>query len=69
GLARRARIGLLSILFFVACGSGGGGSGLSSAGTLPNIDLGIDQWLLFGYGGDTPAATPNIDAIARGGVR
>jgi Sulfatase len=32
-------------------------------------DLGIDQWLLFGYGGDTPAATLNIHAIARGGVR
>jgi len=42
---------------------------------LPNIvlvimdDIGIDQWQLFGYGGGTPAATPNIDAIARGGVR
>ncbi len=41
---------------------------------LPNIvlvimdDIGIDQWSLFGYGGGTPAATPNIDAIAGGGV-
>ena len=38
----------------------------------PNIvlivmdDIGIDQWQLFGYGGLTPAATPNIDAIAQG---
>jgi arylsulfatase A-like enzyme len=44
-------------------------------GRLPNIvlvimdDIGIDQWSLFGYGGETPAATPNIDAIADGGVR
>lgn len=69
-----ARIRLLSIPFFVACGSGVDGSGSSGAGTLPNIvlvlmdDLGIDQWLLFGYSGDTPAATPNIVAFARGGV-
>jgi len=32
-------------------------------------DIGIDQWQLFGYGGATPAATPNIDAIAHAGVR
>lgn len=32
-------------------------------------DIGVDQWALFGYGGITPAATPNIDAIAHGGVR
>src|SRR5271170_190653 len=42
---------------------------------LPNIllivmdDIGIDQWKLFGYGGATPAATPNIGAIAQAGVR
>ena len=41
----------------------------------PNIllivtdDIGIDQWKLFGYGGNTPAATPNIDAIAQAGVK
>lgn len=41
----------------------------------PNIvlvimdDIGIDQWELFGYGGQTPAATPNIEAIAQAGVR
>src|SRR5258707_2701451 len=43
--------------------------------TLPNIllivmdDIGIDQWKLFGYGGVTPAATPNIDAIAAAGIK
>jgi hypothetical protein len=49
----------------------------SSAGPIPpppNIvvvlmdDIGIDQWELFGYGGTTPAATPNIAAIANGGI-
>src|SRR6516165_1926292 len=40
----------------------------------PNIlfiimdDVGIDQLTIFGYGGLDPAATPNIDAIARAGV-
>ncbi|HSF33590.1 MAG TPA: sulfatase-like hydrolase/transferase [Candidatus Tectomicrobia bacterium] len=41
----------------------------------PNIlffimdDVGIDQMQIFGYGGETPPRTPNIDAIARAGVR
>jgi hypothetical protein len=41
----------------------------------PNIlffimdDVGIDQMKIFGYGGATPPRTPNIDTIARGGVR
>jgi Sulfatase len=41
----------------------------------PNIlfiimdDVGIDQMQIFGYGGGTPPLTPNIDAIARAGVR
>jgi hypothetical protein len=41
----------------------------------PNIllivtdDIGIDQWKVFGYGGNVPAATPNIDTIAMAGVR
>ncbi|TEA77721.1 sulfatase-like hydrolase/transferase [Allopusillimonas ginsengisoli] len=41
----------------------------------PNIlfvvldDLGVDQLPVFGYGGITPAQTPNIDAIAHAGVR
>jgi hypothetical protein len=32
-------------------------------------DVGIDQLTIFGYGGVDPAKTPNIDAIARAGVR
>ncbi len=41
----------------------------------PNIlfiimdDVGIDQMRIFGYGGGTAPSTPNIDAIARAGVR
>ncbi len=47
----------------------------ASADGLPNIlffimdDVGIDQMQVFGYGGETPPRTPNIDAIARAGVR
>ena len=32
-------------------------------------DIGEDQWRLFGYGGFTPASTPNIDQIANQGVK
>ena len=41
----------------------------------PNIlfiimdDVGIDQMKAFGYGGDTPPATPTIDRIADAGIR
>jgi Sulfatase len=41
----------------------------------PNIllivmdDIGIDQWQLFGYGGPTAAAMPNITAIAQAGIK
>ncbi len=41
----------------------------------PNIlfiimdDVGIDQMTAFGYGGATPPLTPNINAIAKAGVR
>src|SRR5262245_51089805 len=41
----------------------------------PNIlfiimdDVGIDQMQAFGYGGTTPPRTPNMNAIARAGVR
>lgn len=43
--------------------------------SLPNIlfiimdDVGIDQMASFGYGGKTPAAMPNIDALAKNGIR
>ena len=32
-------------------------------------DVGIDQMQIFGYGGLTPPLTPNINAVARAGVR
>jgi len=41
----------------------------------PNIlfvimdDVGVDQMRSFGYGGMTPPATPNLDAVASAGVR
>jgi len=41
----------------------------------PNIlffvmdDVGIDQFSVFGYGGNNPPQTPNIDAVAKAGVR
>jgi hypothetical protein len=63
------------VLFLVLAGCSGGGAGsVGNTAQLPNIvlvvmdDIGIDQWQLFGYGGVDPAATPNIDAIANGGV-
>tara|TARA_R110001606_G_scaffold111327_2_gene237790 strand:+ start:29026 stop:31293 length:2268 start_codon:yes stop_codon:yes gene_type:complete len=65
----------LLTLLLGACGGGGGDSSPEVAEAPPNFllvvvdDVGIDQWRLFGYGGYTPAQTPNIDAIAQGGVR
>jgi arylsulfatase A-like enzyme len=44
-------------------------------GESPNIlfiimdDLGIDQLKVFGYGGATPPAMPNLDTIAHAGIR
>ena len=32
-------------------------------------DVGVDQMRSFGYGGDTPPAMPNTDAVAKAGVR
>lgn len=60
-----------AVLGLVSCGGGSGGS----PATPPNIlfivmdDLGVDQLPVFGYGGLTPARTPNLDAVARAGVR
>lgn len=48
---------------------------VEAAPKTPNIlfiimdDVGIDQMRVMGYGGGTPPATPNIEAIANGGVR
>ena len=76
---RRVTILLLSIVSFLQVSIGVMGTArpcdAASKPPPPNIllivtdDVGIDQWKLFGYGGVTPAATPNIDAIAKAGVR
>lgn len=53
----------------------GSRSGATPGTNRPNIlfiimdDVGIDQMKIFGYGGATPPATPNIDAVAHAGVR
>ncbi|MGO9602932.1 MAG: sulfatase-like hydrolase/transferase [Candidatus Binataceae bacterium] len=67
---------LIVLLLVSACGGGGGGgSGSTAPANTPNIvmilmdDIGIDQWTLFGYGGQTPPALPTIGTIAQGGVR
>lgn len=52
-----------------------GGSDVASSANTPNIlfvimdDVGIDQMAAFGYGGNTPPSMPNINAIAKAGVR
>ena len=56
------------------CGGGTSSSDTASSNT-PNIlfivldDFGVDQLRSFGYGGLTPAQTPNLDTIAQQGVR
>jgi arylsulfatase A-like enzyme len=53
----------------------GAGEVAAQASSPPNIlfiimdDVGIDQMRIFGYGEDNQARTPNIDTIARAGVR
>jgi arylsulfatase A-like enzyme len=62
-------------LVIVAVTAGCGGHSSGSAGPAPNIlfvimdDVGVDQMKSFGYGGSTPPSLPNIDAIAKAGVR
>src|SRR3979490_1130341 len=69
-----ARLILGSMLALVAVGVVSGPVCAANK-PLPNIlllvmdDIGIDQWQLFGYGGTTPAATPNINAIAKAGIK
>lgn len=67
-------LALAAMLAAMATGCGSDGGGGSQAKT-PNIlfvimdDVGIDQMEVFGYGGETPPSTPNIAAIAAGGIR
>jgi arylsulfatase A-like enzyme len=56
-----------------SCSDSDSGSGKVAKGK-PNIlfvvldDLGVDQMKSYGYGGASPARTPNMDAIAHAGV-
>ncbi len=66
-------------LVLSACdGGGSGGVAMNEpppAPRTPNIlfvimdDVGIDQMQSFGYGGLTPPSMPNMDAVAKAGVR
>lgn len=63
------------VLTLAACDSSDHGIPIDPPTSLPNIlfivldDFGVDQLPVFGYGGATPARTPNIDAIAQAGLR
>jgi len=67
-------VGWLCLVTLFGCGTSAK-SVSSVQPPTPNIvlivmdDIGIDQWQLFGYGGNTPAPMPSIDAIAQAGVR
>lgn len=64
---------LLTVLGLVGLASGS--PRVEAKQSSPNIlfvimdDVGIDQMRSFGYGGQTPAAMPNIDALAKNGIR
>src|SRR5215469_16185799 len=66
---------LLAVPIMSAQNAGSNGRSPAHTATTPNIlfiimdDVGIDQMTAFGYGGADPANTPNINAIARAGVR
>ena len=53
----------------------GGNDGVKASNGPPNIvfvvmdDVGIDQMASFGYGGGTAPSLPNMDAVAKAGVR
>ena len=74
---RRSWVSLIILALLLALvGVGAAYEPVSAANSQPpNIllivmdDIGIDQWQLFGYGGATPAAMPNIGAIAKGGIK
>lgn len=73
--ARAAVLAGAAALGLASCGGGSGGSAQAPSSAPPNIlflvldDLGVDQLRVFGYGGLTAPRTPNLDAIARAGVR
>lgn len=74
---RKTRLAVLAAFapLLLSCSSDSDPAPEPPVAALPNIlfivldDLGVDQLPVFGYGGLTPAKTPNIDAIAHAGVR
>ena len=74
GRLRRGTIAAICLVILISLGGWGDTASSKTAHTPPNIvlvlmdDIGIDQWALFGYGGGTPASTPNIDTLANAGV-
>lgn len=66
---------ILATLTLAACDSTTDVASSGNATQRPNIlfivldDLGVDQLSVFGYGGLTPAKTPNLDTLAHAGVR
>src|SRR5690606_21549069 len=71
---RRVILGAAAVLL-TACGSGNSTPDQAETDAKPNIlfvimdDVGIDQMEVFGYGGATPPPMPNMNAVARAGVR
>ncbi|MFT0533711.1 sulfatase [Castellaniella hirudinis] len=65
----------LSTLLAACSGSDSSSADDALASAKPNIlfivvdDLGVDQLTSYGYGGTSPARTPNLTAIARAGVQ
>ncbi|MDB5108276.1 MAG: arylsulfatase, partial [Candidatus Binatus sp.] len=70
-----ALLTVLSLLALLGIGVVSRPAFAAASKPLPNIllivmdDIGIDQWQLFGYGGGTAAAMPNIETIAKAGVK
>ena len=66
---------LAAAIAAVSLASCNGSSGLPPTDDPPNIvfvvmdDVGIDQMTSFGYGGATGPSMPNMDAVAKAGVR
>ena len=66
------RVVALIVIIVTGCNSS---SDDSSSSRPPNIlfvimdDVGIDQMKVFGYGGETPASTPNLAKLAGAGIR
>lgn len=64
-----------AVMALTSCDSNNGGASNEQTSSFPNIlfvimdDVGIDQMASFGYGGKTGPKMPNMDAIAKAGIR